>query len=527
MGQSDSKTQRLAIDPVVENAEEIVKRVQNELPEHQGLDSAAQGVVRAVREAQSVSRRLRRPWGLHRFPVFFLAITLIVFGNWIYWRFLHVKTLVIALPERDAIELHERVLNARRIKIKEKRTVGSGESLELLKSGQVDLAFIQGGVEIPATLPQLMIPQSEALLYFVRARTSSPADIRLLMTSEEGQGSHSVARKFAELWRIDEQVQYLHDWRKLTSDKNYQVPDEVDAVFVIKDLENELTYVGIRRLYDAGFRLASPPIGSRALSLDYLAPLDIPVGYLESNPSLPKTPVATYSVATYLVARQSLTPRLFAEAGHLLDKKTNTLEELGFEPSLSQAKDIFEAIEAFLSILAYLGLAFLTLLGIEIATYRRRFNELNTLISLISMHQSDKDVLGLQDVERRKKNLLYLGICSDLLGIISVITGYYSQENPSLLYNRLTEIIYQRSNSLKLNIQLKILQANILVEESRPPAASPPESSSPADEQIPGEQIPGQIPGGVTGISDDRPGDTGKRIATKDTNRTKDQSGNG
>ena len=73
------------------------------------------------------------------------------------------------------------------------------------------------------------------------------------------------------------------------------------------------------------------------------------------------------------------------------------------------------------------------LLGIEIATYRRRFNELNTFISLISMHQSNKDVLGLTDEKQRAKNLLYLSLCSDLLGIIGVITGYYSQENPSLL----------------------------------------------------------------------------------------------
>ena len=31
----------------------------------------------------------------------------------------------------------------------------------------------------------------------------------------------------------------------------------------------------------------------------------------------------------------------------------------------------------------------------------------------------------------------YLSICSDLLGLISVISGYYAQENPSLLYGNL------------------------------------------------------------------------------------------
>lgn len=468
MGKNGPDTTQLRIDPVVESAEEIVRRVRDELSEHQGLDSAAQGVARAAREAQQVSRRLKRPWGLHRLPVFFLAVALIVFGVWIYWRFLRVQTLTIALPERDAIQLHERVVETGRIKIKEKPTLGSSESLALLSSGKVDLAFVQGGLDIPAGLPSLQIPQSETLLFFLREGMDGPQDVRLMMTSSENQGSHTVAQQFVKFWRIEDQVEYLHDWRPLTADSDYQIPRQVDAVFVIKDLANDQTYAGVRRLHEAGFRLASPSIGAKALALDYLSVSEIPPGFLETNPRLPAEAISTYTVSTYLVARKTLTPRLFAEAVHLLDKNTNTLKQLSFEPTLSQAKEVFEAIESFLGILVYLGLAFLTLLGIEIATYRRRFNELNTFISLISMHQSDKDVLGLTDDNLRKKNLLYLSLCSDLLGIIGVITGYYSQENPSLLYNRLTEIIYQRSSSLKLNIQLKILHANIELHERSP-----------------------------------------------------------
>jgi hypothetical protein len=101
MANAEPETTQLRIDPVVASAEEIVRRVREELSEHQGLDSAAQGVARAAREAQQVSGRLRKPWGLHRMPALFLAAALIVFGAWIYWRFLHLKTLVIALPARD------------------------------------------------------------------------------------------------------------------------------------------------------------------------------------------------------------------------------------------------------------------------------------------------------------------------------------------------------------------------------------------------------------------------------------------
>lgn len=468
MGTAEPETIELRIDPVVKSAEEIHQRVRAELHEHQGLDSAALGVKRAAEEAQQVSRRLKSPFGLHRLPALFLAIALLVFGIWIYWRFIHVKSLVIALPERDAIQLHERVLHSGRIRIRKQPTVGSRESLALLAEGKVDLAFIQGGVEIPSGLPRLEIPQAETLFFFLREGVDGPSEIRRILTSSEGQGSHTVAQAFAKIWRIEDQVSYLHDWRTMTVEENYEIPADIDAVFVIKDLANENTYAGARKLHAAGFRLASPGVGARALSLAYLKPKEIPAGYLGTGPPLPAEPIATYDVATYLVARETLTPRLFAEAVHLLDQNTNTLKGLGFEPTLSQAKEVFEAIEAFLGILVYLGLAFLTLLGIEIATYRKRFNELNTLISLISMHQSDKDVLGLEDDERRAKNLLYLSLCSDLLGIIGVITGYYSQENPSLLYNRLTEIIYQRSSSLKLNIQLKILHASVDLKDRLP-----------------------------------------------------------
>jgi hypothetical protein len=79
------------------------------------------------------------------------------------------------------------------------------------------------------------------------------------------------------------------------------------------------------------------------------------------------------------------------------------------------------------------------------------------------MHQSDKDVLGLTSESLRRENLVYLALCSDLLGLISVISSYYAQENPALLYSNLLEIIHQRCDGLKLNIQIKILHASVTI----------------------------------------------------------------
>ena len=77
------------------------------------------------------------------------------------------------------------------------------------------------------------------------------------------------------------------------------------------------------------------------------------------------------------------------------------------------------------------------------------------------MLQSNKDVLGLSDDARRSANLLYLSLVSDLLGVISMIASYYTQENSSLLFNNLSEVIHQRCDGLKINIQLKILHAMV------------------------------------------------------------------
>jgi hypothetical protein len=65
------------------------------------------------------------------------------------------------------------------------------------------------------------------------------------------------------------------------------------------------------------------------------------------------------------------------------------------------------------------------------------------------------------DPAKRAENLLYLGLTSDLLGVISMIASYYTQENSSLLFNNLSEVIHQRCDGLKINIQLKVLHATV------------------------------------------------------------------
>ncbi len=467
----------LEIEPVIAAGEGISARIARELPTHPGLARDAAGIVAAARKARDASRAMRRLFSFHRLPVLFLAVSLLALGGWSYWRFLHVSSLKIAISNRDAVEIHERITSRGRVRLQSIATEGSRESLRLLAAREVDLAFVQGGLELPADGVSLEIPGGETVLWMLAPQVERLAQVRTILTSVEGQGSHTVCDDFVKIWGLPS-VRYVHAWDQWTPEQPAAALSAagVDAVFVVKDLANPATYRAVARLHQAGFRFEAPRLGVRFKTLDYLQPAMLQAGDLVVDPPMPAEPLATYNVATYLVARPGLTPRLLAEAGHLLDSSSDAFRQQAFEPNLQQAGDVFQSIEALLGIFVYIGVAFLTLLGLEIALYRQRFNELNTLVSLLSMRQSNKDVLHVLPGAALRDNLAYLSTCSDLLGLISVITGYYAQENPSLMYNRMMEIIQHRSSSLKLNIQLKILHASLrpaLLTAGAEPAASP------------------------------------------------------
>ncbi len=93
--------------------------------------------------------------------------------------------------------------------------------------------------------------------------------------------------------------------------------------------------------------------------------------------------------------------------------------------------------------------------------WRRPFHELNAIVSRLSLLQSQTDMLDIDDVTLRRHNRLVLGLVSDQLGLIGTLASFYTQENASLLFNSISELVHERCNALKLNIQLKILQSNV------------------------------------------------------------------
>lgn len=453
--------QRLEIKPVIQSAERLREEILRLLPAHQGLPALALNVANAAREAESVSRHLKQPFGWHRLPVLFLAAALFLFLGWMYLHFFSIAKLTIALPDRDAEVIRQKLARSHRLQFRPIVVRGSRESAELVAQEKVDLAFVQGGLPISPDLPRLETQHPEIILWFVRREITDVGRVKRILTSLSGEGSHTVAQNFMKAWKLDSIVEYVHDWKSLSGEEPYEIAPEIDAVFVVKDPADEKTLRACDRLETAGFRMMSPYLGARACQQEYLKPIEIPPGYLKSIPAFPSEAVSTYSVVTYLVARKDLTPRLLAVAISLIEERPPSISVNSFEATIGETSEVFQGVEALMGIVINIVLAFLALLGLEMMAYRKRFHELNSLVSLISMHQSSKDVLGLTDVLQRRNNLLYLSLCSDLLGLVSSISGYYTQENSSLLFNNLPEIIHQRCDSLKINIQLKILHATI------------------------------------------------------------------
>ncbi len=155
-------------------------------------------------------------------PAAFLSVALLVFGAWLYWNFFHIATLTIALPDEDAVQLHERLSRSGRVRLQMVVTEGSRESSQRLSQAKVDLAFVQGGIPLSEDLPRLQNPRSEVVLYFVRDGVRHPRQVRKILTSAEGQGSHSVAQVFVSLWKLAGPVQFVHDWRSSAPTRHSQ-----------------------------------------------------------------------------------------------------------------------------------------------------------------------------------------------------------------------------------------------------------------------------------------------------------------
>ncbi len=451
------KPTAIRLDPAAlrRTAERQLTRIETDLPNDKGLAEVARLTLEAVDQADGLIRRLRRIVNLHHLPVAFLALAVIGVATWVWFSFFHTATLKLALPDRDAVALRAKLADNPRLRIEPVVTAGSRESLDKLIAGSVDLAFVQGGFASPPGLLRREVSSRELMLLFVRHGRQYPADIHTIVTSLEGQGSHAVLNQTASSMRLGAPV-IRFTWGDIAA--GAAPADDVDAVFVVKDPSDERTIEAASVLAKAGFELTSPNIGARAMRFDFIEPAVIPARWFDGTPA---APVETLAVKTYIVARAALTPRLLGEAAALSDDDNRTFAAAAVLPSTEMTSEALQGVDAFVGILVNIALAFLGLLGLESFRWRRPFHELNALVSRLSLLQSQTDMLDIDDVTLRRHNRLVLGLVSDQLGLISSLASFYTQENAALLLNSISELVHERCNALKINIQLKILQSNV------------------------------------------------------------------
>jgi len=456
-GSEVTKSGIIRLDPAAlrRTAERQLHRIEAELPDDKGLAEVARLTLDAVERADGLIRRLRSLITLHHLPVAFLAVAVLTVGLWAWFSFFHTSTLTLALPDRDAQALRAKLVGNPRLHIAPVATAGSRESLEKLQAGAVDLAFVQGGFPLPPELLRREVSSRELVLLFVRRGLRMPQDVHTLVTSLEGQGSHTVLRQVESAMRLVSPT-IRFSWSEIAQG---QPPgSDVDAVFVVKDPADELTLVATQTLHAAGFELVAPALGARALRFEFFDPAVIPAKWFDE---VPATPIDTLAVKTYIVARAGLTPRLLGQAAALSDDDNRTFAAAAVMPSTEMTSEALQGVDAFVGILVNIGLAFLGLLGLEALRWRRPFHELNALVSRLSLLQSQTDMLDIDDVTLRRHNRLVLGMVSDQLGLIGTLASFYTQENASLLFNSVSELVHERCNALKINIQLKILQSNV------------------------------------------------------------------
>lgn len=458
---------RLRIGPIIEQADELARTVVANLPDHPGLQRTTQLTADAARNAQKLHVQRARLIGLHRLPPIFLVIAVLLLLGWTWVNFLRWPSVIIAMPGSDASNLRYEASIRPGIRVIE--TGGSEDSLARLRSGDVDFAFVQGGVPIDSVFLRDELPGRELVLAFARPSIIRPSDVRVILTTARGQGSHHVLNDLLRMWGTEDKTTIVFGLDDTLMKS--PVASEIDAVFAVKEPNHPWTKALPVWMRNNGFQFLDLDLGVFATTRDYLEPVVLRPGDLHMLEGLPPKPSHTYWVRTYLAARSNLSPRHLALARTFVDPGSRKLDETGSLRSIGEASELLQGVEAFLGICVYIGVAFLALLGLDILLYRTRFHELNSLISLVSIHQSTKDVIG-RDEATKLHNIDYLRICSDTLNLISAITGYYAQENSSLLYNKLLEIIPQRADALKLNIQLKILQA--VVDTPVVPTSAPP-----------------------------------------------------
>jgi len=445
---------------LVDGARKVQQRTSACAPLDTALVELASDVVEAIDLAARRIARMRSPLSLPKIRVYLIISAVVALIWWVYANYLQPKVVTVAATAEDIALLEERVRRNSIPKIEFMISPGSPDNIILIEEKTADVAIVQGGVRLPVGMTVIGSVHKEHILYFVRDDAPNVTVPRVI-TYKEGQGSHLLGEIFFRLWGY-ETVSWIHSWDQIGSDESHVIAANATAIFIVVDPANPITGNAIKRVSNAGFHLEDPDIGVNATHLPYLNRIDVPPAYYHlKDPSVPgdrAINLRTYTVDKYMVTSRSLT---YAQKTTLRRafELSSGVEALPSTFLHTQGISLTADIDHALAVIVNFVIVVVALFGLEILFYRHYVHELNSLISRISLLQSERDLHDIEEREQQKPNIFALETCSDLLGLISSLAGYYAQENAALMFQGLTGSVHNRANTLKINIQLKILQA--------------------------------------------------------------------
>ena len=444
----------LSLKEMIASAERVEQRIAETLPEDRDLCEVASATEETARHAAQQIRKMHGPMSLPKIRLYVTLIALAALIWWIYINYFQVRVVRVAISPGDSVLLSDEDLQT----IKFVDSSGSAASTDLIEKGEAEMAFIQAGTQIPGDVAVLGTVRKEHVLFFTRKPLKLEGEIPRVITFNEGQGSHVLGKMFFQRWGYDN-VFWLHTWGRIGTDEGYAVPPDVDAIFVVVDPADAIMHRAIERVAKAGFRLQDPDIGVYANHLPYIEPIELDRGYYSfSNPTVPDTDrLKTYTVENYLVAGESVTHQQWLRAMKAFKLSPSAME---FSTSMlhSSGQSLTADLSNILAAAVNLVVIIAALFGIEILLHRRYIHELNSLISRISLLQADHNLQSVNNDKERTSTVFTLMAYADLLGLISTIAGYYSQANAALMFNGLTGAVHTRADTLKLNVQLKLIQ---------------------------------------------------------------------
>ncbi len=193
------------------------------------------------------------------------------------------------------------------------RSEGTAENLELLQSGEVDVAFAQGGVlEDSSGLVGVASLYFEPLWVFARADAGIDelADLagKRLQIGADGSGTAAVARAMLGLLGIDaSSAQFLQD--HLTAARQQLESGDCDAMFVVVRPDAEV----VHELFATSGLVAVSVDRAIAFSrrLRELEPLVLTPGMIDLQRNLPDRDVPLVAPAATLLARAELHESVF------------------------------------------------------------------------------------------------------------------------------------------------------------------------------------------------------------------------